>query len=131
MNDELEEHYDDVLTEMAEGRVVPLLGAGANLCGRAPDAVWKREDNDPPILPSGGELSAFLATYSRYPSADTHDLLSVAQWFAVKKGLGPLYAELREIFDVDYAPSPLHRFLARLPAKLKAKDVDAAPLRSS
>jgi len=114
-------HYESVVKAMAEGRVVPLLGAGANLCGRPRDAVWLREEL--PFLPSGSELAEFLATYFDYPSDDTRDLLRVSQWAAVMQGSGPLYDELHEIFDVDYAPSPLHEFLARLPGVLRDKGV--------
>jgi hypothetical protein len=104
---------------MAEGRVVPLLGAGINLCGRPDNEVWERRE--PRYLPSGGELAAFLAEYFEYPPDDVRDLVRVSQYAAVMQGLGPLYDELHEIFDVDYEPSPLHRFLAGFPAILRSK----------
>ena len=33
-----QDHFDIVVQAMAEGMVVPLLGAGVNLCGRPPGA---------------------------------------------------------------------------------------------
>ena len=117
--DDLTFHYRTVIDELAEGRVIPLLGAGVNLCGRKPDAVWDRKTLE--FLPSGGELAGFLAGRFQYPPQDVADLLRVSQWAAVKQGLGVLYDELRDIFNVDYEPSVLHHFLARLPAALKEK----------
>ena len=40
MPDPSTSHYGMVVREMAEGRVVPLLGAGANLCDRPSDQPW-------------------------------------------------------------------------------------------
>jgi hypothetical protein len=34
------EHYGAVALELVAGSVVPLLGAGINLCGRPPDLGW-------------------------------------------------------------------------------------------
>ncbi len=117
--DELTFHYRGVIDEIAEGRVIPLLGAGVNLCGREAGAVWNRKTLE--FLPSGGELADFLARRFQYPPNDVADLLRVSQWAAVKYGLETLYDELRDIFNVDYAPSVLHEFLARVPATLKEK----------
>jgi hypothetical protein len=117
--DQQDAHYEMVVNALAEGRVIPLLGAGVNLCGRPADAVWDRRD--PRFLPSGGELASFLAGYFKYPPADARDLARVSQYGVVMQGLGPLYAELHEIFDADYEPSPLHTFLARLPRALRDK----------
>ena len=99
--------------------MVPLLGAGINLCGRPDNEVWERRE--PRYLPSGGELAAFLAEYFEYPPDDARDLVRVSQYAAVMQGLGPLYDELHEIFDADYEPSALHRFLAGFPAILRSK----------
>ena len=112
-------HYEVVVNALAEGRVVPLLGAGVNLCGRPAGATWERRD--PQFLPSGDELAGFLARYFKYPTSDARDLARVSQYGAVMQGLGPLYAELHEIFDADFAPSPLHKFLAELPRVLREK----------
>ena len=117
--DSLDSHHRIVIKAMMEGRVVPLLGAGINLCDRPLDEVWKRED--PRFLPSGGELAAFLAEYFEYPTGDVRDLVRVSQYAAVMQGLGPLYDELHEIFDADYEPSAIHAFLASLPGIQREK----------
>ncbi len=116
----LDSHYRIVIKAMMEGRVVPLLGAGINLCGRPADVVWERQD--PRFLPSGGELAGFLAEYFEYPPGDhMRDLVRVSQYAAVMQGLGPLYDELHEIFDADYEPSAIHGFLASLPEIQRTK----------
>ena len=112
-------HYKLVVKALAEGRVVPLLGAGANLSGRPAGATWDRRE--PRFLPSGDELASFLARYFEYPQSDARDLARVSQYGAVMQGTGPLYEELHEIFDADFAPSPLHEFLAELPRVLRKK----------
>ena len=99
---------------MFEGRVVPLLGAGVNLCGRPEGMVWKY--GDPNHMPSGDELADFLADYFEFPSAGRPDLARVSQYAAVIQGSGPLYEELHQVFDKDYPPTSLHTFLAALPS---------------
>jgi hypothetical protein len=47
------QHYDTVLRAMADGRVVPLLGAGVNLTGRPKGARWQHGR----YLRSGAELA--------------------------------------------------------------------------
>jgi hypothetical protein len=114
--DPLQAHYEMVIKAMFEGRVVPLLGAGVNLCGRPAELVWKHGQHD--YLPSGGELAGFLAEYFGYPPAEgseMNDLARVSQYAAVIQGSGPLYEELHQLFDADYPPTGLHVFLAQLP----------------
>jgi SIR2-like domain len=115
--DPLQAHYQTVVKGMFEGRVVPLLGAGVNLCGRPEESVWKHGQHD--YLPSGAELAAFLGEYFGYPLGDDgemNDLARVSQYAAVIAGSGPLYEELHQLFDADYPPTALHVFLAELPA---------------
>jgi hypothetical protein len=107
----LEEHYEQMLPLLIGGRVIPLLGAGANRCGRP--AGPRREGVD---LPDGAELAAYLALQGRYPEDETMDLVRVSQFMAVKLGLGSLYDSLHEVFDHEYPPTPLHSLLASLPA---------------
>jgi hypothetical protein len=121
----LEQHCRRVVREILDGRVVALLGAGANLAGRPPGAAWERGR----YLPSGAELSRHLAARFDYPDADLDELGRVSEYAYVMTGSGPLYDQLHEIFDADYAIGPLHRFLAALPARLRAAGVSgAAPL---
>jgi SIR2-like domain len=112
MSDPLEIHYQTVVKALLDGRVVPLLGAGVNLYGRPAEVAWQQGS----YLPSGTELSAYLASSFSYPSPDTDNLARVSQYISVINGVGPLYEELHKLFNADYPPTPLHRLLARLPS---------------
>lgn len=104
-----------VALALADGEVVPFLGAGVNLCGRPKDQRFEPGES----LPSGSELSEYLAKRSGYPLPDVDNLVRVAQYQATMQGGGPLYKRLREIFNADYSPTKLHEFLARLPRTLE------------
>lgn len=110
---ELDERCDLIARRLLRGKVVPVLGAGVNLCDRPPDTTWSRGH----YLPSGQELALELARYIRFPVPDGYDLARVSQYVAALEGEGALYEELHQVFDADYPPTGLHRFLARL-AKL-------------
>ena len=117
-----EAHYREVAELLAAGLVTPFLGAGVNLAvpGRPKPKPWERGK----LLPSGGELAADIARDFRYPVADGEgpDLLRVAQFASLGKlGQGKLYHWLREVFDDDYPPTPVHTFFARLPNLLAEK----------
>ena len=62
---DLQQHYANLINFMLDGRVVPFLGAGANLCGRPHEAVW--HEHEKRFLPSGGELSAYLSNEFHTP----------------------------------------------------------------
>ena len=111
-DDALHDHYQRIVRAMLEGGVVPLLGAGANLCGRPANQRWERGKH----LPSGAELAEFLAERFGFPSTEIADLARVAQFVDVMEGDGPLYRELHQLFDADYPPTALHAFLAELPS---------------
>jgi hypothetical protein len=113
----LDSHYKTVTKAITNGRLVPFLGAGVNLCGRPQDMAWQRGQ----YLPTGGELAAYLAENFGYPGSDRFDLVRVSQYIAIVTGSGPLYEELHSLFDVDYPPTPLHQLLAALPALLREK----------
>lgn len=119
--DYLAEHYDLVADEIAlRGKVIPILGAGVNLAGRGEDARWEPSAK---YLPSGGELAEHLAAHFHYPGADASDLMRVSQFALTARGDGPLYDELHRLFEAEYPPGPLHRFLASLPPLLRARDL--------
>jgi hypothetical protein len=110
MADDLGDMYELVAGRLLSGKVVPVLGAGANLGYRPPDARYK-----PGVYPpSGSELAEVLAKYVNYPKAGVLDLARVSQFVAAKLGADGLYDELHKIFDADYPPTRLHSFLARL-----------------
>jgi hypothetical protein len=118
----LDTHFNLVAKMMLRGRVVPFLGAGVNLCGRPRDVKWTpRTDQH---LPSGAELSKHLAESFNFPLGDASDLARVAQYITVMLGSDPLYLELHRLFARDYPPTPLHRFFAELPRRLRAARAD-------
>jgi hypothetical protein len=114
----LQDHCRRVVKAMADGRVIPLLGAGVNLCGRPADAAWVPGG----YLPTGGELARHLAEKFDYPQDEALDLVRVSEYAYVMSGSGPLYEELHNVFDADYPISPLHQFLAELPHRLQQPD---------
>ena len=61
---EHEPHYRAVVRELTEGSVIPLLGAGVNLCDRPAEFKWERGSEH---LPSGAELARHLAGVFYYP----------------------------------------------------------------
>ncbi len=125
MPDSLEQHYDRVMTAIKDARVIPFFGAGVNLCGRPQEADGKLSPWQPgsKYLPSGGELSEHLAAKFKYPGNDPWDLVRVSQYIATMDGLGPLYLELRRLFNNNYPPTPLHDFFASLPGYLRARSI--------
>ena len=115
MAEPTETHYRLVAKAIAEGRVVPLLGAGVNLCGRPSGTGWQQGR----YLPSGVELATYLAGRFDFPSYEVQDLLRVSQYAAVMTGSGPLYEELHRLLDADYQPTQVHNLLAAIPAFLR------------
>jgi class 3 adenylate cyclase/DNA-binding XRE family transcriptional regulator len=114
----LDSHYDLVTKALTEGRLVLFAGAGVNTCGRTAGHAWQAGRFD--CLPSDRELADHLASTFGYPSGEPRDLVRVSQHIAVTTGLGPLYDELRTLFDADYPPTLAHHFIATLPAALRA-----------
>jgi hypothetical protein len=111
-----DDHYSSIVEKLAGGRIVPFLGAGANLCARG-DETWAEGRT---FLPSGKELAAYLAARGRYPDPADLNLLRVSQYVDAARGEDELYLYLREVFDADYEPTPLHRLLARVARQLNA-----------
>ncbi len=132
---ELDGHYKVITKHLVDGNVVPFLGAGANLCGRPQDTIWRQGQ----YLPSGRELASYLAETYAYPTREVKlncpschaevrgtdeapDLLRVSQYVAAIAGdSGDLYRELHQVFDADYPATSVHQFLATLPAVLAKK----------
>src|SRR4051794_25229421 len=85
-----EGHSRVVVRALLEGRLVPLLGAGVNRCGRPEGCDW----HDGRHLPDGGELARHLAQLSGYPDLEHADLVRVSQYFELMLGSGALYDEL-------------------------------------
>jgi SIR2-like protein len=115
MAEPTETHYRIVAKAIAEGRVVPLLGAGVNMLGRPSGTEWQQGR----YLPSGVELAAYLAGLFDFPPDELPDLLRVSQYITVMTGSGPLYEKLHQLLDADYQPTKVHTLLAAVPAFLR------------
>jgi hypothetical protein len=115
----IEPPYGVIRNRLRAGKVVPFLGAGASFVGRPSDSEIEWNPADPIFLPSGAELSRFLATEASFPSndpSDRNDLGKVASYYADVSGRTALRERLRELLNRNYQPGPLHRFLAAVPA---------------
>jgi hypothetical protein len=116
------EHFEKVLHYLAEGELVPLLGAGVNVCDRAGAEVYEPDHN----LPSGSELSELLAQEYEYPPdrPDRDDLLRVAQYAQSRLRSSDEEHRLRDslhrVFRARYGPTSVHRFLAGVPQRTGA-----------
>jgi hypothetical protein len=110
-------HCQVVAKRLAEGKVIPFLGAGANLCERPLKSDWQAGG----YLPSGAELAAYLASTYAYPEQGIPDLVRASQYVELAAGDAALFDELHSIFAGSYQPNKLHRLLAELPANLRAK----------
>jgi SIR2-like domain len=111
--------YGEIVDLLKSGQVVPFLGAGVNFGMRQAGAKWN--DRTPTFLPSGAELSRFLAAKSNFPSKDDHDLADlakVASYFVETSARSRLRQRLREVFDRDFDPCGIHTYLAEVPAPL-------------
>ncbi len=114
-----DDHYQLVANRIREGKVIPFLGAGANLCDRPKNEPWGKGR----YLPDGRELAELLVEKSAYPDTKDTNLLRVSQYLDARLGEGTLYDYLRAVFDAEYPCNSLHRFLARLPPLLRAQGV--------
>lgn len=112
-----------VVNGILDGRLVPFLGAGANLVETGGEE-WKPGEER--RLPSGKELSLHIAKRFSYrhgePDALKWDLAEVAQFVATSEGRGALDDALHPLFDPLYEPTSLHRFLAQLPSRCRAAE---------
>jgi len=111
--------YGIIWNRVKSGKVVPFLGAGASIVGRLPDAQW--DPQHPQFLPSGRELSRFLADESSFPSQDPYDLddlAKVASYYAIISGRQTLRDRLHEVWNHEFTFGPLHSYLASVPVPL-------------
>lgn len=113
----IETHFSGVITLLKQGKVIPVLGPGVNLCGRPAGVRWKPGQ----YLPSPEELSAHLAESFEYPEDDHPGLPRVSQYATIVHRPGPFYDRLRYVYDAIYPPTLLHEFWANLPLILRNK----------
>jgi hypothetical protein len=116
----LQPPYGVIADLFKEGAIVPFLGAGVNFGTRQPpDAQWNEKTTT--FLPSGAELSRFLADDSSFPSQDKHDLddlAKVAAFYEETTARKGLTDQLHKFFDHDFAPCEIHKYLAEIPTPL-------------
>ena len=114
-----------MITGFLRGRVTPVLGAGVNLCGRAPTETKQWLGHIPP---SAGELASYLAVQFKYPRDQPVDLLRVSQFiYAVRGGSGPLYDVLHDVFDNAFPTTAVHEMLAGLLVTLRSRATSGKP----
>jgi hypothetical protein len=122
LDEDLDDHFGDVAGAILDGDVVPVLGAGVNLCDRAADERWERGRS----LPSGRELADMLARKFAWDVTD-RDLVHVSQAAVLRRGADPLFKLLHNVFVGDYEPTSVHRFLAGIPALRERRGLDPCP----
>lgn len=108
--------YRLIRDKLDNGRVIPFLGAGASLGGRQPNEVWTKGVRA--FLPTAGELAGYLAETTEFPAGESKDLTKVAQYYSVVGGREALNEELHNIFNSDYQPTSLHKYVAGVSAPL-------------
>jgi hypothetical protein len=111
--------YGEIADLLMKGEVVPFLGAGVNFGSRpAPNAKWSEKDSN--FLPSGVELSRFLADMSNFPAENEEeitDLAKVSSYFVETSARRRLRERLHNIFDRDFEPASIHNYLAEMGRK--------------
>lgn len=122
IDEELAQHFSDVAGAILDGDVVPVLGAGVNLCDRVVGQSWEFGRS----LPNGSELAGMLARKFATDVTD-HDLVRVSQAAVLRRGTDPLFKLLRHVFVGDFQPTSAHRFLAGLPALRARRGLDPCP----
>lgn len=112
--------YPEIYEGLRDGTVIPFLGAGVPLFTRNPDETpWYHKQQGKELieyLPTAKELADYLAARTQLPAGERGELTKMAQYFEAVLGPDPLRKRLREIFCFEQPPTPLHDFLASLPA---------------
>lgn len=108
--------YGEIADLLKKGEVVPFLGAGVNFGARpAPGDRWDAASST--FLPSGVELSRFLADMSNFPAENEDeitDLAKVSSYFVETSARRRLRERLHDIFDRDFEPAGIHNYLAEI-----------------
>lgn len=105
-----EMYYRMMVRDIRLGKLVPFLGARANLSGRKPGADWQQA----PYPPSDSELAAYLSGVA----SDERELVQVSQYIALESAEF-LSFSLHSALARDFETLPLHGFLATLPSYLR------------
>jgi DNA-binding SARP family transcriptional activator len=92
------EHFEEVAAALLAGKVTVVVGSDSE--------------------PLASELARRFGL-----EASTPELARVSQAVAVLNGAGPLYDTLHALVESDGQPTPVHRFLARLPQRLRERQI--------
>lgn len=111
-----ESHFSVVAKALLEGRVVILLGFGANLAGRPPDTGWSKGV----YLPSASELAADLARELALEE-QPRSLGEVVAEANLLWGEYMTHKYLHDVFDADYPPNDVHAFVASVPSIVRER----------
>jgi hypothetical protein len=122
IDDDIVHDLDAVAGAILDGDVVPVLGAGVNVCDRTDSRAWESGHS----LPNGSELAGILAKKFA-PDVSGCDLVRVSQAVVLHRGTDPLFKQLRNIFVGNYEPTSVHHFLASLPALRKQHGLSPCP----
>jgi hypothetical protein len=112
-----ESHFRLMVRLLLDGRLALFLGVGMSLANRPQDEVWRPGGG---WMPSGRELSRYLAARFEFPSHGSDDLIRVAEYVRVTVGIEPLYDVVREVLVAPAEPTASHRLVAELPGILRA-----------
>ncbi|MFK7744844.1 MAG: SIR2 family protein [Roseobacter sp.] len=112
------EQFAAILRAMDMGRVAFFLGERVNRPD--PNATTPWEPGNPAVPPLGSDIAQFIADSNAMALPEDLGLAEVAQRVAVREGIAPIYADLHQMLNIDYAITDVHRALARLPQTLRA-----------
>lgn len=106
-----EQAIQEIARELKNGRVAFFLGAGANMCGREAKTFLPHVN-----LPSGKELAEHILDGYHLPKERDYsrDLARASEYAVLRSKQRSIYALLHDVFDVDFEPGPVHRFVADL-----------------
>ena len=109
--------YGEIVDLLKKGQVVPFLGAGVNFGARPPGVSW--DETTDAFLPSGAELSRYLAGKVNFPSQDPHDLSDLAKvssYYSEMLGRRRLRERLNQLFCHQFNLCAIHTYLAEIAA---------------
>jgi hypothetical protein len=115
----LEGHYREMIYTILQGRLIPFLGPGVNRC-RPVDQLLSQGR----YPPDDSEIAEHLARSLSPAPIDAKELVRVSQNVATMFNSEYLYKELHSMLAASYDPTPLHNFLATIPARLRDKGYD-------
>jgi SIR2-like domain len=112
--------YSMIEKLLSAGRFIPFLGGGISHSFRTAGTAGRTDASLG--LPDGAQLGRYLAERSGFPTfddGDSDDLSRVASYLrAQENDRTPLYKLLRSTYEREYPMTPLHKYLATVPAPL-------------